>query len=219
MSTKSVTAAHSRLIKFKALKSRSSRKICDERLACRGNKPYAVFSCKQCDSNQCEACEALLHEDFRLNLHERQVISGPPSDELCEGSCEDRNFADLTCYLCNRNYCFVCDHIAHTHSKQTHTRTKFTNQGDEFLSCDEIPDEFLPFVDENLILEVGDSAELDLCKMMSLSSNLSDTLPDLFPEHEVEKKKPKKKNNKDTKSFLLLNDKELLQVSYNSRKC
>lgn len=212
MSTKSVLSSNSRLLRIKALKTRSSRKICDERLACTGLKPYAVFSCKQCDSNQCELCEALLHEDFLLNLHERQVISGPPSDELCEGSCEDRNFADLNCRLCDRNYCLVCDHIVHSHFKQTHIRTKFTNQSDEFLSCDEIPDEFLPFVDEDLLLSAEDSPEFNPDKMMSLSSNLSDTLPDLFPEHEVERKKPKKKTNKEAKSFLLINDKELLQV-------
>ncbi|KAG8188420.1 hypothetical protein JTE90_007992 [Oedothorax gibbosus] len=212
MSTKSVLSSNSRLLKIKALKTRSSRKICDERFACTGSKPYALFACKQCQSYQCEVCEALLHEDFLLNLHEREVISGPPSDELCEGSCEDRNFADLTCRLCDRNYCLVCDHIVHSNLKQIHTRTKFTNQNEEFLSCDEIPDEFLPLVDEDLFLNAEESPELNPDKMMSLSSNLSDTLPDLFPEHEVERKKPKKKNNRDAKSFLLINDKELLQV-------
>ncbi|XP_042911990.1 zinc finger FYVE domain-containing protein 1 isoform X5 [Parasteatoda tepidariorum] len=212
MSAKTVSA-NSRLIKFKALRVRSSRKICDERLACRGIKPYAVFNCKECGSNQCEACEALLHEDFRLNLHNRQIISGPPADELCEGNCEDRNFADLTCSLCNRNFCLVCDHLIHTQSKQNHVRTKFTTQAEEFLSCDEIPDEYLPILEQSN--DPGHISINSLSTMMSLSSNLNDGLPDLFPEHEVESKyglKSSKKSTKDPKSFLLINDKELLQV-------
>ncbi|GFY72984.1 zinc finger FYVE domain-containing protein 1 [Trichonephila inaurata madagascariensis] len=208
MSAKPLTIANSRLLKFKATKVKSSRKVCDERLACRGNKPYAVYSCKQCDSNQCEACEALLHEDFRLKLHEREIISEPSYEELCEGNCEDRNFADLTCNQCERNYCFVCDHIIHCQTNKTHTRTKFINQSDEFLSCDEIPDEYLPLVEGFDISTNGEnSAHLNLGDMMSLSS-----LPDLFQDHEVEAKYKYKNKHKDPQSFLLINDKEQLQV-------
>ncbi|KAF8767341.1 Zinc finger FYVE domain-containing protein 1 [Argiope bruennichi] len=212
MSTKPLSVANSRLLKFKATKVRSSRKVCDERLACRGNKPYAVFYCKQCDSNQCEACEALLHEDFRLNLHDREVISEPSSEELCEGTCEDRNFADLTCIQCSCNYCFVCDHIVHCQANKTHIRTKFVNPSDEFLSCDEIPDEYLPLVEGTNTPNYGeDLSPLDIKKMMSLSSNIGDSLPD-FLEHELESKYKCKNAPKEPKSFLLINEKEQLQV-------
>ncbi|CAL1279685.1 unnamed protein product [Larinioides sclopetarius] len=212
MSTKPLTVTNSRLIKFKATKVRSSRKVCDERLACRGNKPYAVFSCKQCDSNQCEACEVLLHEDFRLNLHDREVISEPSAEELCEGTCEDRNFADLTCIQCSRNYCFVCDLIAHCQANKTHIRTKFVNPSDEFLSCDEIPDEYLPLVEGANTPNYGeDWSPLNSKEMMSLSSNISDTLPD-FLEHELDSKYKCKNASKEPKSFLLINEKEQLQV-------
>ncbi|GIY16525.1 zinc finger FYVE domain-containing protein 1 [Caerostris darwini] len=209
MSTKPLTAANSRLIRFKATKVRSSRKVCDERLACRGNKPFAVYICKQCNSNQCEACEALLHEDFRLHLHERELITCPPAEELCEGTCEDRNFADLTCDQCRRNFCFVCDHIVHFQVNKTHSRSKFINQGDEFLSCEEIPDEYLHLVEETDISINGEnSSPLHQDEMMSLDSDL----PDLFPEHEVENKLRHKNILREFKSFLLINDKEQLQV-------
>ncbi|XP_035211924.1 zinc finger FYVE domain-containing protein 1-like isoform X2 [Stegodyphus dumicola] len=215
MSTKSRPAISRFQIKFKALKVRSSRNVCEERLACKGIKPYATFTCSECGSNQCEECEALLHEDFRLNLHSRQLITGPSAEELCEGDCKDRNYADVTCSSCGCNYCYVCDHIFHSQGKQNHQRTKFVSQNEEFLSCEEIPEECLPVTEEADIANEAENDMLNLDEMFSLNSNGSDILPDLFPEHEIEAKYNYNKCNKDSKqikSFLLINEKEILQV-------
>lgn len=198
------------MVKFKALKARSSKKVCEERLACKGKKPYAVYFCIECNSNQCEECGALLHEDFRLNLHNRTLIVGPPWEELCEGTCEDQNFADLTCTSCNRNFCYLCDHLYHSQGKQNHPRQKFVSQNEEFISCEDIPEEFIPEF-ANTDYRNGDVSESD-GEMMSLNNEISD-LPDLFPEHEIRSKYtiPKRIFSL-TKSFLLINDKEQLQV-------
>lgn len=201
------------MVKFKALKTRSSKKICDERLACRGKKPYAVYNCTECGSNQCEECEALLHEDFRLNLHKRTLIIGPPWEELCEGSCEDRNFADLTCTSCNRNYCYLCDHLSHAQGKQNHPRHKFVSQNEEFISCEPIPEDF-PTEFLNTESKTEGTSD-DFYDMMSLNTDIND-LPDLFPEREMRPKytAPMRITTK-PKSFLLINDKEQLQVYIN----
>ncbi|XP_054723229.1 zinc finger FYVE domain-containing protein 1-like isoform X2 [Uloborus diversus] len=215
MSAKSVATNSRFQIKFKALKVRSSKTICEERLACRGKKPYAIYDCKSCGSRQCQECEVLLHEDFRLNLHDRQLIIGPPTEDLCEGDCEDQNFADLTCTVCNRNFCLVCDHIKHSSGKQNHSRIKFNSQAEEFLSCEDIPDDILPhFNDDRFDVELEDMLALN--DMMSLNSTCNDALPDLFPEHEIESKygyNNNQRNLQNSKSFLLIDDKELLQVN------
>lgn len=195
------------MVKFKSLKARSSKIICDERLACRGKKPFAVYSCFECKSNQCGECEALLHEDFRLNLHKRTFIIGPPWEELCEGTCEDRNFADLTCTVCNRNYCYLCDHLFHAQGKQSHPRQKFISQNEEFISCEAIPEDFYP---EILNTVVTDGEIDEMSDMMSLNSEL----PDLFPQQDLHSHytRTSPKSFPKPKSFLLINDKELLQV-------
>lgn len=202
MSAKSASSNSRFMVKFKSLKVRSSKKVCDERLACRGKKPFAAFNCFECGSNQCEECEALLHEDFRLNLHKRTLIIGPPWEELCDGTCDDRNFADLTCTACNRNYCYLCDHLVHVQGKQSHPRQRFISQNEEFISCENIPEDFLP--------ELGIYETDDMSDMLSLKSDL----PDLFPERDLHTQyshtSPKRISN--PKSFLLINDKEQLQV-------
>lgn len=204
MSAKAVSGNSRFMVKYKALRVRSSKKVCDERLACKGKKPFAVYNCFECGSNQCEECEALLHEDFRLNLHRRVLITGPPWEELCEGTCEDRNFADITCTVCERNYCYLCDHLVHLQGKQSHPRQRYISENEEFISCEGIPDDYLP--------ELGLNEEADdMSDMLSLKSDL----PDLFPEHEIHSQysRTSPKEIAKPKSFVLINDKEQLQVT------
>lgn len=91
-----------------------------------------------------------MHENSRFIFHERRPLEEVPSDQICEGGCEDKNFVDVHCVECSRKYCFACDLASHAQgAKKKHIRqsvaslasaktgdTKDSNDADEFLSCE-----------------------------------------------------------------------------------
>ncbi|KAI1302391.1 Zinc finger FYVE domain-containing protein 1 [Halotydeus destructor] len=108
---------------LKATTTRPSRRVCQERLACKGNKPEAHYRCDECSTFQCEVCEELLHENQRFIFHDRQPLEHVPIELTCQGDCEDRNYVDVECSDCSRRLCNACDQVAHAQgSRKKHTR-------------------------------------------------------------------------------------------------
>jgi len=109
--------------KKKGSKTRSSRSVCQERYACKGTS-QAFFSCEDCKTLQCEACENLLHENSRFEFHTRHPIPKTPVDLLCQHkACEDANLADVTCKECELRFCYACDSSVHlSGAAKKHTR-------------------------------------------------------------------------------------------------
>lgn len=60
------------------LTGNSIKRICEERFACKGENTIAKYHCVTCQTDQCELCEALLHDDH-AELHERHCINDTSS--------------------------------------------------------------------------------------------------------------------------------------------
>ena len=74
-------------------KVRSSKKFCEEKFSCHGEKVEAEYECEECKSLQCLDCEQRLHELAKFVFHDRKRLQPPPSYQLCQLSCEDRNYS------------------------------------------------------------------------------------------------------------------------------
>ncbi|WAR19886.1 ZFYV1-like protein [Mya arenaria] len=178
-------------------RTRSSKKYCDEKFCCLTEGAFAVFVCSQCKTNQCENCDSSLHKSkLEFSFHDRQQIELPPYEELCQIAsllnnldCEDRNFADLHCDNCERNFCFQCFDIYHKDSRKTHR--KYTFKEFKHRQSESTPEAIKPISpleadDDSLTFlscpQVSESFE----SMMSYNSFHSDTsqtsIPDILPE-------------------------------------
>ncbi len=106
----------------------SSKKFCEEKFSCRGEKVEAEYECEECKSLQCKNCESKLHELAKFVFHSRKRLQPAPSFKLCQLSCEDRNYADVKCENCALNYCNICFEKMHSSGKRkAHTRIQLTD--------------------------------------------------------------------------------------------
>lgn len=205
---KTASSSHSSHVRQHHLPTRSARPSCDERLACRGPSPNAYFSCADCGTNQCEACCLLIHERPRYREHEQLAALPPPDPQLlCQGaSCAGENLADVRCHTCERSYCLACSHLVHlaVGRKAPHIKVRFSYYWDRLKKDEEGEDD----EEEYLSVDTGDSFHEAKNNMMSLASMEPDLVSDI---RSVEGHAPLKEST--TSSFLLVNDKEVLQVA------
>lgn len=181
--------------------TRSARASCAERLACRGPNPYARFFCPDCGTNQCEACTLLIHEESRFRHHrDRSLLEPPDSFLLCQGGyCFSENLADLRCHTCQQNFCYACDQREHlVNRKLAHIKVRFQHYLERLAREEEEEEEFLS----------ADGSFTEAAMMSLQYMNEPDILSDTRSlESNDQKKAPR------PSSFLLVDDKEVLQVS------
>lgn len=108
-------------------KSRSSIKFCAEKLDCRVDNATADYFCSDCNSYQCKHCTSSLHKEDTKLTHDRSRVPNPQKQELCQNGCNDRNYADVTCEICKKNFCFDCFKQLHsTNSTKKHKTKTFS---------------------------------------------------------------------------------------------
>lgn len=186
----------------KYCKVRCSRQCCEELLACKKGKAYASVYCNECKSYQCEECNCLIHENQDYVRHLFEPVVAPCESYLCQGSCKGRNFADVTCVACDKNFCNLCDSLTHSKINQIHIRRKFHPKEQEFLPCEEGTD----YMHDSNFLSCSNG-------MLHLSSLEPDIISEKDTKSEKEMKNISLSSNSSSKSFLFINDKEQLQVS------
>lgn len=189
--------------------TRSARPTCAERLTCNGRTPSALYFCLDCDTNQCEGCELVLHEESRFRDHRpRLPVVKPEPHLLCQGfSCRGENLADIRCHTCERSLCYACDYQIHLLRRRfAHVKVRFRyylerqaklaaaevaidDEEEQYLSAE--PYCSLPYEDTGTAMMEPTSHEPDV---------VSDTRSGCksLPTHS---------------SILLVDDKEVLQVS------
>ncbi len=107
-------------------RTRTSKKFCEERFACDGDKVEAVYQCEECGTVQCSQCEIRLHQRAKFAIHDRRRITPPPKEQICQAHCVEQNFADVTCQNCEENYCQPCyDRLHAFGKKQKHKKAQF----------------------------------------------------------------------------------------------
>lgn len=186
------------------LPTRPSEPRCGERLACKGPHIVARYYCPVCDTNQCEACELLIHVEARFKEHPpREPVTPPDPQLLCQGSCPERNFADVRCHTCKINLCYACDRNTHLLKRKfAHIKVRFQYYLDHLTQQQEEEEE-----EEYLSLDSQHSV-CDSSTMMALQSlNEPDVVCSTRSAESLEMKKDA------ASSFLLVDDKETLQVS------
>ena len=108
-------------------KVRSSKKFCEEKFSCHGERVEAEYECDECKSLQCLNCETKLHQLAKFVFHDRKRLQPVPSYQLCQLSCEDRNYSDVRCENCALNYCNQCFERMHSSGKRkAHTKIQLT---------------------------------------------------------------------------------------------
>ncbi|XP_064484872.1 zinc finger FYVE domain-containing protein 1-like isoform X2 [Ornithodoros turicata] len=188
------------------LPTRSSIPSCGERLACRGPNPSAQLYCSECGTNQCEACELLIHAEARFKEHPpREPVASPDPRSLCEGPCPEQNLADIRCHTCKKNLCYTCDRNAHLLRRRfAHIKVRFQHYLDhlkpEAEEEDEEGDQYFSVEPEQSVYVSGDD-------MMEPISIPPDVVSSTRSGDSLDAKKEV------SGSFLLVDDKEALQVS------
>lgn len=221
-------------------RTRSSKRRCQEKFCCLTEGAVADFHCNQCKTDQCADCETSLHKSkLEFSFHDRLPIEPPPYEELCQIAsllnnldCEDRNFADLHCDICERNFCFQCFDVYHSvESRKTHRKLSFK----EFKHRQQVPayDTIKPLspvsLDDNTLTFVSFPQNFDVnCgteSMMSFNSCHSDqsqtSIPDILSSEPIGDMLALTKEleesfiderYQDCDSFLLVDEQECLQV-------
>lgn len=204
----------------------------------------AEFHCKECKTYQCAKCETALHKSrLEFSFHERVTTELPPYEELCQIAsllsnleCEDRNFADLRCENCERNFCFHCFDTYHSKdSRKTHRKLTFKEfrHRQQQAKAEEIKqlaplsaeDDSLTFISLPQAREVVSESSDSMMSYNSIHSNHSQSsIPDLISSgselkpdlqsltKELEESQIDERYL-DCESFLLVDEKEDLQVN------
>ena len=104
-------------------KTRSSKKLCEEKFSCQGEQTDADFECEQCGSLQCKNCEVQIHKLSKYVYHDRRQVVPPPDEELCQNNCDSKNYGDLRCENCDLRYCYECfDRMHSTGRRRQHKK-------------------------------------------------------------------------------------------------
>ena len=108
-------------------RSKSSIKVCQEKLCCPFINCEAKYYCDDCDSAQCQSCERAIHASkLKYDFHIRKTIPIVPDEDLCQCKrlnlvCPSRNFPDLWCENCQVQLCYICfDTYHNTERKRQH---------------------------------------------------------------------------------------------------
>ncbi|XP_070377757.1 zinc finger FYVE domain-containing protein 1-like isoform X2 [Dermacentor albipictus] len=190
--------------------TRCAKPTCAERLTCKGPHPSALYFCLDCDTNQCEGCELVLHQESRFRDHRPRVpVAEPDPQLLCLGfSCQGENLADIRCHTCQRSLCYACDYQIHLlRRKFAHVKVRFRyyleRQAKLAAAEVEVDDEEEQYLSAEP--DCSSSYEDSSTNMMSLQSLIE---PDIVSgTHSGCKAQPM------PASILLVDDKEVLQVS------
>ncbi|XP_045162040.1 zinc finger FYVE domain-containing protein 1-like [Mercenaria mercenaria] len=218
-------------------RTRSSKRYCQEKFCCLTEGAIADYHCSQCKTDQCQSCNSSLHKSkLEFGFHDIKHIEPPPYEELCQIAsllnnldCEDRNFADLRCENCDRNFCFQCFDTYHSkESRKTHRKTTFKEYKHRQqaavldtikpLSPLSLEDDSLTFISCPQVSESTDS----MTSYTSIHSDHSQTsIPDLISSdpksemlsltRELEECQIDERYM-DCESFLLVDEQETLQV-------
>lgn len=190
--------------------TRSAKPTCAERLTCKGPHPSALYFCLDCDTNQCEGCELVLHQESRFRDHRPRVpVVEPDPQLLCKGfSCQGENLADIRCHTCERSLCYACDYQIHLlRRKFAHVKVRFRyyleRQAKLAAAEVEVDDEEEQYL----------SAEPDCSSSYEDSSTTMMALQSLNEPDLVSGTYSGCKAQPMTNSILLVDDKEVLQVS------
>ncbi|KAK3597426.1 hypothetical protein CHS0354_040164 [Potamilus streckersoni] len=227
-------------------KSRSSKKVCEEKFCCLTEGAEGDLVCEQCKTNQCQACEAAIHKSKpHFEFHDRRPLKPPPYEELCQiasvddSECPGKNFADLRCYTCQRNFCFKCFDCYHKKyiKKQQHKKTSIKEYNKEKLERELLEraeaikpisplasgDDSLTFISCPQNFDSDDG--MSYASFHSDKSQLSGSIPDLcFPvEKELEMQSVTKaleesmidEHYENCHSFMLADEQENLMVKDN----
>lgn len=226
-------------------RTRSSKRRCQEKFCCLVEGAAADYHCRQCKTDQCSDCETSLHKSkLEFSFHDRQCIEPPPYEELCQIAsllnnldCEDRNFADLHCDICERNFCFQCFDSYHskesrkTHRKLTFKEFKLRQKAPSFdtikpLSPISLDDNSLTFVSFPQNLDTTCSTESTMSFNSCHSDHSQNSIPDIISSEpkgdmfaltrELEESQIDERYL-DCESFLLVDEQESLQVNKMSR--
>lgn len=220
-------------------RTRSSKRYCQEKFCCLTEGAIAEYHCNQCKTDQCQDCDLSLHKSkLEFGFHDRQQIEPPPYEELCQIAsllsnldCEDRNFADLRCENCDRNFCLQCFDNYHnskdsrkTHRKITFKEYKHRQQSAVLepikpLSPLSLEDNSLTYISCPQVTESTDS----MTSYNSIHSDHSQTsIPDLISSdsktdmisltRDLEESQIDERYL-DCESFLLVDEQEMLQVT------
>ncbi|CAH1791150.1 unnamed protein product [Owenia fusiformis] len=131
-------------------KVRSSKKHCQEKFSCTQEFVEAEYECDECGTYQCKNCEIQLHGLKKFLFHDRKKLTTPEVSLLCQNTCSDKNFADVTCEKCNLNFCFDCFTKIHSHGKKkSHTRVPFNPSMETLEETFKLPS--LPPLSEPLV--------------------------------------------------------------------
>ncbi|XP_074660644.1 zinc finger FYVE domain-containing protein 1-like isoform X2 [Tubulanus polymorphus] len=164
-------------------KTQTSKRFCQEKYACTGLKTEASFTCEECKTVQCSACDARLHSFAKFLHHERRRLEPPPESLLCQMSCEDRNYADVHCVECEVNYCFSCDSKIHVQGRRkSHKRQSYK----EFLAArakekrneelEQAMKEFSPELDERVSKLSPLDLDLSLTNPFETAADFNETV-------------------------------------------
>ncbi|BFZ06936.1 hypothetical protein BsWGS_09976 [Bradybaena similaris] len=106
------------------LKTRSSKRTCEEKFCCPFIDTEAKYYCQDCKTAQCQACESSLHKTkVKYDFHCRKPIPAISEASLCQAKkvhlvCQERNYPDLWCEQCQVPLCFTCFDAYHASDKR-----------------------------------------------------------------------------------------------------
>ena len=219
-------------------RTRTSKKYCEEKFCCLTEGATAYYYCKDCKTNQCVDCEPAIHKSkAEFDFHERCQLEPPPYEELCQIAsllsnldCEDRNFADLHCDNCDRNFCLQCFDTYHKEGKKTHRKYTFkeykhrqtssnlhavlpispVSQNDDsltFVSCPQVSESFESMMSYNSFHSDTSQTSIPDIVQDSAPSNMDMlSLTNALAESQIDER------YSDCDSFLLVDEQESLQV-------
>ncbi|XP_069806192.1 zinc finger FYVE domain-containing protein 1 [Dendropsophus ebraccatus] len=175
--------------------------MCQENFACSGSEE-AAYECDECNTLQCPRCEEALHQQERLQQHERTPIRPDyvPYCAACKGANHGgagRPRAAVRCLSCKSDLCADCQKRTHSGgNKRKHHMTpypavkspepqeslkedgeeqrkkKMTEKVVSFLLVDET--EQIQVEDEEDFLRKLDCSPDDLLKVVSIFGNTGD---------------------------------------------
>lgn len=215
----------------------SSKSYCEEKIACDGDYTEAEFSCVECGTLQCEACEGRLHELSKYLFHDRRRLQLPPQNELCQLSCTERNYADVKCEDCRLQFCNECFQKMHSNGKRSQHTVVSVNFGQQRMNQQNLSQ--MSLCDESATQDKPGNTAVSVCneQYLSVRSSMSDhdslrSLPDIAADAGIIPSSPIRNSitsdseakqleedideeiYKNCKSFLLADQAEILQVRH-----
>ncbi|XP_067682837.1 zinc finger FYVE domain-containing protein 1-like isoform X2 [Haliotis asinina] len=218
-------------------RTKSSIRLCEEKLSCVVVNAEAVFTCSECKTAQCDKCEKSVHSGIKFEFHNRRRLERPSQDQLCQGTasgtaCVNRNYADVWCEDCKHRLCLDCFDKSHAQGRRkTHTKISVNEyQRRQQLALQDTVKPLSPVSDnDDSLTYVSCPQEINLEENMSFASFHSDhshpssggSIPDICQDtnevnlmaREMDAFLLDDGRYTECQSFELANDQEELQVT------